>query len=272
MTHPTHPLHQSHARTIAAHRFQRQALAAFFVLLLAAAFFAVSVSSASAKMLPGVEFGMSYKDVLKILRKAKHDSKADFTTTIANITLGLDFMHGAPIFTVDTGVIMANAWGYYPMFFYKDKLFGVKRRINTMREFTSLKNAYPEGRYRFHRFPSYEKQQRIFLLQTGSLYGFTNHHNDLYLYDEAMRREIIANVRGSFCWHTKLYSPNLQKFIPNYAQCVEKWQPVSQQLLAEDHKSCQQYCEDTPEMFSSEQCLSICDEAYQQVLRMSAAK
>lgn len=270
MIHPTHKSYSA-ALSLSAHRARRQTTVGLFVLFIAAAFLAVSVSSASAKMLPGVEFGMSYKEVRKILRKVKRDNQADFTTTIANITLGLDFMHGAPIFTVDTGVIMANAWGYYPMFFYKDRLFGVKRRIGTMREFTALNNAYPQGRYRFHRFPSYEKQQRIFLLQTDSLYGFTNHHNDLYLYDEAMRREIIANVRGSYCWHTKLYSPNLQKFIENYAQCVEN-RPVPQQQLTEDHQSCQQYCDNTPEMFSSEQCLSICDDAYKQVLQTSAEK
>ncbi|TVM18273.1 hypothetical protein DPQ33_05835 [Oceanidesulfovibrio indonesiensis] len=269
----TQKTHQSPpvALSLSAHRPRRQVGPAFFVLLIAAAFFVVSVSSASAKMLPGVEFGMSYKEVRKILRQVKRDNRADFTKTITNISLGLDFMHGAPVFTVDTGVTMANTWGYYPMFFYKDRLFGVKRNINTMREFTALKNAYPQGRYRFHRFPSYERQQRIFLLHTNSLYGFTNHHNDLYLYDEGMRREIIANVRGSFCWHTKLYSPNLQKFIANYSQCVEN-RPIPAQQLAEDHQSCQQYCEDTPEMFSSEQCLSICDEAYQEVLRVSAER
>ncbi|QJT07840.1 hypothetical protein [Oceanidesulfovibrio marinus] len=244
--------------------------ALLLALLLAAAFFVCSASTASAQMLPGAQFGMPYKDAVKALRKAKHDPNADFTKTIANITLGLEFMHGAPIFTVDTGVIMANTYGYYPLFFYKDRLFGVKRPITRLSEFTALKNAYPQGRYRFHKFPHYDRQQRIFLLKTPSMYGFTNNHNDLYLYDEAMRQEIISRVRGSYCWHTKMYSPNLKRFVPEYAQCVEQFRPVSQQLLSEDLESCKQYCSDTPNMFSSDACPKICEEAYKQVLQTSA--
>ncbi len=246
------------------------------IVLLAVAFAGMPGAPAHARhvdpvMLPGVSFGMAYKDVRRALRQAKGDDQADFTTAISNITLGLNFLDGATFFTTDTEVTLAKAYGYHPLFFYKGRLFGVKREIDSMQAFLKLDQEFPQGRYRFHRFPQGNHPQRIFLLETPQLYGFTNSNNDLYLYHEGMRQEIMSNVQGSFCWHTKLYSPNLRKFIPEYSQCVRHRQPP-QQKLAQDLQRCRQYCADTPEMFSSPQCQNICEEAHRAVLSGSAER
>lgn len=216
--------------------------------------------TAWARPLSGLEFGMSKREAGRLLKR--QDKDAEFIETICEIPLGLDFYDGLPIFTRDTGVVMLKAYGVDPLYFHNDRLVGTRENVRYLDEFTNLKERFSEGRYSTHRYPLENVIRTVFLQKDGPQYVFSNRYFDLYRFDDAARREIIAGVRGSFCWHVKQTSPNLPGYAAEYATCVGKEPRMDKSLLGEDLEQCKLYCAQTPEMFSNAACPGHCEEAF----------
>lgn len=212
------------------------------------------------KSLEGLEYGMSKSEARRLLQRQDNDVR--FIETICEIPLGLDFFDGLPVFSRDTGLVMLKAYGYGPLYFYQDELVGMREDIRYLDQFTNLKERYPQGRYSTHRYPKERSISTVFEQNKGAEYVFTNRYFDLYRFDDAKRREIMARVRGSFCWHIKQTSPNLPAYAGEYAACVRQEPRMDPALLQEDLQQCRLYCAQTPEFFANNACRSHCDEAF----------
>ncbi len=215
---------------------------------------------AHAREVQGLHFGMSMREAKKMIEK--QDSNVVPVEIICSIPLGLDFLDGLPVFTRDTGVKMLKAYGFDALFFYKDKCMGLRKDLQYLDEFIGLKKRHPEGNFTTYKFPGENVEATVFVANQGGNHGFTNRYFDFYLFDDAVRREVISNVRGSFCWHVKLTSPNLPRYPEEYARCVREEKRMDKGLLAEDLEQCKRYCAETPEIFASSQCVSYCEEAH----------
>lgn len=226
-----------------------------FVLILA-----MLCSSGWSKTLKGLEYGMSTSEVRRLLER--QDKNARFIETICEIPLGLDFYDGLPVFTRDTGLQMLKAYGYGPLYFHDDKLVAMREDIRYLDQFTNLKKRYSQGRYDTHRFPLERRIRTVFEQDEGAEYVFTNRYFDLYRFHDAARREIIAGVRGSFCWHVKQTSPSLPGYAAEYARCVAGEPRMDPGLLGEDLAQCKLYCAQLPEFFAAPACPSHCEEAF----------
>ncbi|GAB7080378.1 hypothetical protein [Megalodesulfovibrio paquesii] len=213
-------------------------------------------------VMPGLRFGMTVQEVHANLKRLNKNEDAVLLTTICGIPLGLDVLDGAPVFTTDTGITMAKAHGYEPMFFYNNKLIAIKRTIRELDELTSLKREFPSGRFRFHHFPGVDEPLRVFQAKDRGRIIFTNQHSDVYIFDEALRSQVLAGLTGSYCWHTKTFGPNQQGFVQEYATCVRYRGDIPASRLSQDLVSCQKFCRETPKFLSSSQCQAICQEAY----------
>lgn len=225
--------------------------------------FTTGALAADTKTVPGIQWGMSKSDVKKLIKR--ENSKAIFTETICEIPLGLDFFGGLPIFTRDTGIEMLKVYNYGPLYFKDDKLIGMREDIRYLDEFTGLKKRFPKGRYTTYRFPQEQVIRTVFLQKEGDEYVFTNRYFDLYRFAPKARQEVITQVRGSYCWHVKQTSPNLEPYAAEYAQCVATSPRMDAGLVQEDFEQCKRYCAATPEMFSSDSCVAHCESALARV-------
>lgn len=216
--------------------------------------------AADTKTVPNLEWGMSQSEVERRIKRQNKD--AIVMETICEIPLGLDFFEGLPIFSRDTGLKMMKVYGYGPLYFKDDRLVAMREDIRYLDEFTALKERFPEGRYSMHQFPDEQEPRTVFLQKRGDEYAFTNRYFDLYRFDPNARREIIAGVQGSFCWHIKDASPNLERYPAEYADCVAKEPRMDTSLLEQDLERCKRYCTETPEQFSSAACVSHCEDAF----------
>lgn len=215
---------------------------------------------AHAREVQGLHFGTSMSEAKRLIEN--QDSSVVPIEIICSIPLGLDFLDGLPVFTRDTGVRMLKAYGFDALFFYKDKFMGLRRDLQYLDEFIALKTRYSAGNFTTYKFPDEKVETTVFVMHQEGNHGFTNRYFDFYLFDDAVRREVISNVRGSFCWHVKLTSPNLPPYPEEYARCVRQEQRMDKGLLAEDLEQCRRFCAETPEMFASPQCVSHCEDAY----------
>jgi len=214
-----------------------------------------------AKTLDGLEYGMSTGQVERLLER--QDSSASFIETICEIPLGLDFYDGLPIFTRDTGIVMLKAYGYGPLYFLDDKLIGMREDIRYLDQFTGLKQRFPQGRYSTHRYPQERQIRTVFEQDTEDEYVFTNRYFDLYRFHAPARREAMASVRGSFCWHVKQTSPGLPGYAAEYAACVAEEPRMDRALLQEDLEQCRRYCAQMPEFFAKPECPAHCEQAHE---------
>ncbi|MCA1945177.1 MAG: hypothetical protein LDL30_07825 [Desulfovibrio sp.] len=219
------------------------------------------------KTLPGLRFGMSQQEVHQILKRINNNDAAVLLTSICGIPLGLDVLDGAPIFTTDTNITMAKAHAYEPMYFYNNQLIAIKRTLRSLDELTALKHEFPSGRFRFHHFPGVDEPLRVFQARDRGRVIFTNQHSDVFIFDEALRSHVLANLTGSYCWHTKTFGPNQPGFAQEYATCVRYRGDIPAPRLAQDLASCQKFCRETPAYLASPRCPSICQEAYTRASR-----
>lgn len=219
------------------------------------------VQAGAGKSLQGITFGMSPEAVQRWIKKQPGSAHILFIESICRIPLGLDFMDGLSVMSSDTGVIMYKALGYPPFYFYKDKLIGYRKDLIYLDEFLNLKKTYPSGRYSTYHFSGLDAGRTVFVAQEGGEYIFTNEQFDLYVFDAAARKQIMAQVEGSDCWLSKQTSPRLPSYVNEYEQCVVKTH-VNSRVLREDLERCHDYCNHQHEVFYSPECGSICDEAY----------
>ena len=168
-----------------------------------------AATSLHAREIRGLRFGMSLKEVKRLIKK--QDKKVVPVEINCSIPLGLDFYDGLPVFTRDTGVMLLATYGYDALYFHDDKLIALRKICGTST------SSFPEkelhgGSFSTHRFPKEQTLRTVFEMEDGGKYGFTNRYFDYYLFDDQARRDAISRVRGSFCWHIKLTSPNLPRY------------------------------------------------------------
>ncbi len=219
-----------------------------------------AATSPQAREIRGLRFGMSMKEVKRLIEK--QDKKVVPVEINCSIPLGLDFYDGLPVFTRDTDIMLLATYGYDALYFHDDKLIGLRKDLQYLDEFVSLKKKYPTGNFSTHRFPKEQSLRTVFRMEDGGQYGFTNRYFDFYLFDDQARRDAISRVQGSFCWHIKLTSPNLPRYPAEYAQCVRRERRMDKSKLGEDLEQCKRFCAQTPEVFASSECTNYCQEAY----------
>ena len=208
-----------------------------------------------------VEPGMSRAQALELLRSHTGDEEAVFMESICSLPLGLHFFDGAGLYTVDTGISMLKAQDFPTMYFFQDILLGIRYSAMAQEDFLSLKERYPQGRYYKHRFPGEDRPVRVFEAAAKDRYVFTNQQRQVFVLDEAMRREIMDRVAGSYCWHTKLSSPKLESFVEEYAACVEGRPEITSQDMADDLALCKAYCGAIHPDLYTPGCPEFCDQA-----------
>lgn len=213
--------------------------------------------------------GMSHGQATSMLRKLSGKSGARLTESISSLPLGLDFYAGARLFTVDTDIMLNKAVGYPALYFYDGKVIAVRTELHSFRDFLELKSRFPTGRYFMHKFPDEKRFIRVFEAVTDKHYVFTDQRNTLFVFDNAARQQVMAKVRGSYCWHVKLFSPQLRPYIDEYTACVKN-EGIGRSQLEQDLKSCLEYCDNVPDYLSSPMCKPICEEAYQFALPLAA--
>lgn len=220
--------------------------------------------AANAKNLKGLEFGMSKRQVEKLLKR-QAGKKAFFIDTICAIPLGTDFLGGLPVFTRDTGIRMLKAYKYGPLYFYKGELIAYRIDNVTIDDFIRLKKKFPSGRYSLFQYADESRIQAIFKAQSADKYVFTNRFFDAYVFNQTARKEAVKRVKGSFCWHSKPASPNLRFFAKAYAQCAKNDRRMELYKVEDDYESCKRFCAETPDDFASSECVSNCNDAFSRV-------
>ncbi len=213
------------------------------------------------KSLKGITFGMSPEEVHRWIKKQPGSTDIMFIKTICRIPLGLDFMRGLSVMSSETGIMMYKALGFPPLYFYKDRFIGYRRDLVYLDEFLGLKKQYPSGKYSTYRFAGLDADRTVFQAEENGEYVFTNEMFDLYVFDAAVRKQILSHIEGSDCWLSKLTSPRLPRYVNEYEQCVAKTH-LNSRLLREDLDRCHNFCKNQYELFYSPECDSICDEAY----------
>jgi hypothetical protein len=241
-------------------------LTLLFAALVFSALIAPPARAADLQVLRDAAMGMDMATVKRMLRRQSGDPGLEILEDIVSLPLGIDFYAGASLYTWDTGITVLQAEGFQPLYFHDDKLFGLKQSAVPQAELKRLKRRFPGGEVFWHKFPRDKHASVVFEGQTEKIYAWTNRHGNLIIYHNPTRKRIIEAVQGSYCWHSKRFSPNLDTFEPHYLQCVRGRSDLGREILEEDLQSCRRYCENTPEVFSSEECTAHCRSAHEQAL------
>lgn len=207
--------------------------------------------------LKGLAFGASVEQTLARI-KSQGGIDATFADAPAAFPLGLTFHEGATVYSWDSGIVLKKAGGFPPLYFHKGALIGFSLPPLPEDRFYSLKDRFPAGRFMTHAFPGEKRPGPVFTAQFGDLILFTDRSRNLFVFHKGMLDAAIAQIGQSRCWHIKLTSPNLARFVPEYTECVAHHGGLTPREREADLAACQTYCQNTPEVFSSPECQAYC--------------